>query len=170
MEVPYWLRGVDLWNVLCVHATGRRETVNFGDSVIEHKQAIDGDPQSQVYYSLRQPAPIEVGEKRHVWTVCGGGGGQLTLGTRVLVGPGLPEKTAIELATIVKELEAYEADMELFRGVYCGAPAQNASFLDKIALMRRAINESTTRLRGALMTEHRILLSRSIAPPLSRKP
>lgn len=161
INVPYWLRGISYWNVLCVHAKRKKIVLSFGDSLIDYEEARSGDPTSQQYYAISQPPPVEVGKKQHVFAVCGGGGGELPQGTRVLQGQLLPDNTAQEIADAVANLSDYEESLQLFRATYCKDPtsAAGAQFLSKVQAMRKTIDDAAARLRDAIITEHNVLRS-----------
>jgi hypothetical protein len=159
IEVPYWLRGVHFWDVLCVHAEKRKQLVNYGDTLMSKAEIKAGDPRSQGYYALSQPPPIELGQREPVWAVCGGGGAQLAFGTEVVVMPGLPDKKAIELAELVDLLTVMEKDLQFFRNEYCEAPgAKKEEYLVRLKALRAQLDEAASRLRGGIMGEHRVLL------------
>lgn len=174
---PLWIRNVPFWAALCVHGLPKKPLrVDVSTSLVAHAELNNGDAVNrfQVYYALEQ-VRVAPNEKGLIWAMCGGGGNDLTNGSRVVPAHRLPAEKSTKIAEHVTTLKAIGRDLIMARYTLRTTkdPIKQRYLKRQIKDLDGALKDAAGLLRDAIIKENRSLLSRISgqgAPPTSSSP
>lgn len=170
---PFWVRRVPFWAALCVHGLPKKPLkVDVGTSLVAYKDLANGDAANhyQVYYSLDQ-VQVPSNDKRLIWAMCGGAGGGLDSGSRVIPTHRLPAAKSRIIAEHIDMLKALEFDLVMSKQNFrlATTTANKDYFKSKIEQLDAALTDAAGLLRDAVIKENRIIFLR-LQPSITNAP